>query len=72
MPGINPNSAHTACGRLRFVNPRIKTMTYLFKELNRIKLRNFCDGKQTFPVEMAAPIKTYVTRLYVYPLKNKS
>lgn len=74
MPNINPNSAHTACGKLSFVNPRIKTQLYLFKELNGMKLRNLYDRKQTFLVEMSAEIKThlyaYVTRLNVYPLKQ--
>jgi hypothetical protein len=74
VPSINPNSAHTACGKLSFVNPRIKTQTYLFKELNRMKLRNLYDRKQNFLTEEAASIKTHVhacvTRLNVYPLKE--
>lgn len=76
MPSINPNSAHTctACGKLSFVNPRIKTQIYLYKALNRMKLRNLYDRKQTFLVEMTAAVKThvhaYVTRLNVCPLKE--
>jgi len=71
VSSINPNSANTACGKLSFINPRIKTQIYLFKELNRMKLRNLYDGKQTILVEKTATIKTHVhadvMRLNVYP-----
>lgn len=60
MSSINPNSAHTACGKLSFVNPRIKTHIYLFKKSNSMKLRILYDHKQTFLVEMAGAIKTHV------------
>jgi len=60
VSSINPNFAHTACRKLSFANPRIKTQIYLFKEPNIIKLRILYDSKQTFLVEMPGTIKTRV------------